>query len=204
MQRKNGRHYATAAVINSKSIEVFCVTFLHRRGPADVAAIILFLFFPVRRSYIAGFCCDKPEAIKYLQYNNTCIVLLYPIAFSSELLQGCCVGVLGLFFPLRLYAGSPVSLTDCPSWTFSPSVKPSHCNPSCLFPTPESCTELLIAVWCGHWRHKKSYILWLLGVCGRHFYGSRVVSVLFASDSCLTSPTCFCQGNLQMWLTVSR
>lgn len=57
-----------------------------------------------------------PEVIKYLQYNNTFIALLYPIAFSFELLQECCVGVLRIFFPQQLYAASRVSLTDRLFW----------------------------------------------------------------------------------------
>lgn len=75
--------------------------------------------------------CDKPEAIKYLQYNNTFIALLYPIAFSFESLQECCVGVLRIFFPQQLYAASRVSLTDRPFWIPHPLF---HHPPTRLWP----------------------------------------------------------------------
>lgn len=126
-------------------------------------------------------------------------MLLYPIAFPSELLQGCCVGVLGVFFPLRLCAGSPVSLTHCPSRIFFlPSTLPPFCNPSCLF------SHTWILNWaanrCVAWTlaSQESYVFWVFGVLLPSLYGSHVVSVFLTSN---TSLTCSCQGKLKMWLT---
>lgn len=107
-------------VINTKKQKCFVLLSAPLRPPAPTPEHIhdnfVFIVSCSRLQRTGGPRCDKPEAIKYLQYNNTFIALLYPLAFSFELLQECCVGLLRIFFPQQLNAASRVSLTDRPFW----------------------------------------------------------------------------------------